>query len=245
MATVATEPETRADDFVAFVSGVLADVGRPLSLGASVLDFGCGDGSMVGSLTEAGYDAYGCDIELASETDRLRLIEQPYRLPFADETFESIVSSQVLEHVSDHDLAFREMYRVLQPGGATLHLFPPCWRPVEPHVRVPLATVIQARPWLRLWASLGVRNEFQDGLSAREVTGVNAEYLRSSTNYLTRRQLERSARKSFERVEFVERLALKHGRGRGRHVFPWVSRVSALERLYAATQTRLMVTFKS
>jgi SAM-dependent methyltransferase len=242
---LATETDTRASEFVAFTANVFSDVGQPMRVGARVLDFGCGDGSMVEALVEAGYDAVGCDIELASETDRLRLIERPYRLPFDDESFDFVVSSQVLEHVDDHDVAFREIYRVLEPGGATLHLFPPRWRPVEPHVRVPLATLITARPWLRLWAALGVRNEFQTGLSAREVAALNRDYLRSSTNYLTRAQLERSGRTCFDRVDFVERLALKHGRGHGRQIYPWVRRVPVLERLYSATQSRLMLTFKS
>jgi SAM-dependent methyltransferase len=242
---ITTETDARAGDFVAFTADVLADVGYPMRPGARVLDFGCGDGSMVDAFLEADYDALGCDIELASETDRLRLIEQPYRLPFEDDAFDFVVSSQVLEHVNDHDIAFREIHRVLRPGGASLHLFPPRWRPIEPHVGVPLATVITARPWLRLWAAMGIRNEFQTGKPPGEVADLNRDYLRSSTNYLTRAQLERSARRYFDEVMFVERLALKHGQGRGRQVYPWARRFALLERVYGATQTRLMVTVRS
>ena len=35
---------------------------------------------------------------------------------------------------------------------------------------VPLASLIQTRWWLGLWALLGVRNEFQQELGWREVT---------------------------------------------------------------------------
>jgi SAM-dependent methyltransferase len=38
-------------------------------------------------------------------------------LPFNDNSFDTILSSDVVEHLPDHDLAFREMGRVLTPGG--------------------------------------------------------------------------------------------------------------------------------
>lgn len=42
-------------------------------------------------------------------------------LTFVDESFDIIVSSDVLEHVPDLDAAFAETYRVLRPGG--FHVF--------------------------------------------------------------------------------------------------------------------------
>lgn len=41
-------------------------------------------------------------------------------LPFGDNTFDTILSSDVIEHLPDHDLAFREMGRVLAPGGTLI-----------------------------------------------------------------------------------------------------------------------------
>src|SRR3954454_20868933 len=64
---ITTETDARAGDFIAFTADVFADVGHPMQPGARVLDFGCGDGSMVDAFLEAGYDAMGCDIELTSE----------------------------------------------------------------------------------------------------------------------------------------------------------------------------------
>jgi SAM-dependent methyltransferase len=244
MNTSPTGWELRAQDFVDFANAVLTDAGHPTLPAARVLDFGCGDGSIVAAFAEAGYDAYGTDIELANETDRLRLIKRPYRLPFDDDSFDFVVSTQVLEHVDDHDSAFREIARVLAPGGATLHLFPPRWMPIEPHARVPFATVITARPWLWFWALVGIRNQFQAGKSAREVAVLNREYLHSSTNYLSRSELESIALRWFDDVRFVESLALKHGGARGRGVYPLVARLGVLERLYSATRTRLLLTAK-
>lgn len=41
-------------------------------------------------------------------------------LPFADAAFDTLLSSDVLEHLPDATLAFREMARVLRPGGKLL-----------------------------------------------------------------------------------------------------------------------------
>lgn len=49
-------------------------------------------------------------------------------LPFGDETFDRIIASEVLEHVTDDRQALREAYRVLRPGG-TLAATVPSWLP--------------------------------------------------------------------------------------------------------------------
>lgn len=41
-------------------------------------------------------------------------------LPFNDHAFDTILSSDVIEHLPDHDLAFREMGRILAPGGTLI-----------------------------------------------------------------------------------------------------------------------------
>jgi SAM-dependent methyltransferase len=46
-------------------------------------------------------------------------------LTFPDNSFDLIVSSEVLEHVPDLDAAFRESARVLRPGGAHVFTVPP------------------------------------------------------------------------------------------------------------------------
>jgi SAM-dependent methyltransferase len=50
------------------------------------------------------------------------------RLPFPDDTFDRIIASEVLEHVSDDQVALDEVFRVLKPGG-TLAATVPAWLP--------------------------------------------------------------------------------------------------------------------
>lgn len=49
-------------------------------------------------------------------------------LPFPDDTFDRIIASEVLEHVTDDQLALHELFRVLKPGG-TLAATVPAWLP--------------------------------------------------------------------------------------------------------------------
>jgi SAM-dependent methyltransferase len=51
-------------------------------------------------------------------------------LPFPDDTFDHVVASEVLEHVSDDAQALREIFRVLKPGGR-LAATVPSWLPEQ------------------------------------------------------------------------------------------------------------------
>ncbi|MDQ2650395.1 MAG: methyltransferase domain-containing protein [Actinomycetota bacterium] len=51
-------------------------------------------------------------------------------LPFPDDTFDRVIASEVLEHVSDDLVALEEIFRVLKPGG-TLAATVPAWLPEQ------------------------------------------------------------------------------------------------------------------
>ena len=50
------------------------------------------------------------------------------RLPFADATFDRVIASEVLEHITDDVAAMGELARVLRPGG-TMAVTVPAWMP--------------------------------------------------------------------------------------------------------------------
>jgi len=197
---------------------LLKDLSYELHPRSTILDFGCGAGATVWALREEGYDAYGCDIVIPSEVEAargnanlIRLITQnPYRIPFDDNTFDLISSYQVLEHVQNYEAVFSEFFRILKPGGAGLHVFPPRYILVEPHISVPLASAIQRRWWLAIWAYLGIRNSFQKGLSAKTVIERNFDFLQTKTNYLTKNKITYSVGQFFQEYKFSELLALKN-----------------------------------
>jgi SAM-dependent methyltransferase len=169
-----------------------------------VLDYGCGDAALVSAYADAGFDAWGCDV-VPTRHPNFRLIETQ-QLPFADASFDLIVSETVLEHVpGTQEVEMAEWRRVLKPGGAALHLFPPRTIPIEPHTGVPLASVVRSTNWLLLWARLGVRAHHQRGTSARIAAEQNHNYLTARTNYLPLRHYKQLAGLHFARIRFVER----------------------------------------
>lgn len=81
-----------------------------------ILDIGCSSGSYVASLSAEGREAFGCDVlrspEWSSHPGRF-LIADIVRLPFADESFETLLLFEVIEHIADPLVALAEARRVL------------------------------------------------------------------------------------------------------------------------------------
>jgi ubiquinone/menaquinone biosynthesis C-methylase UbiE len=96
--------------------------------GDRALDLGCGDGRFTAALAEAGTSAVGADVaEAALARARSRspefdfvLIPIDGPLPFEDNAFELVWSSEVIEHVADTARWLSEVSRVLAPGGRLL-----------------------------------------------------------------------------------------------------------------------------
>jgi SAM-dependent methyltransferase len=118
---------------------ILKELGYELSRAFAILDFGCGDGEMVRRYRDEGFNAFGADIKIETKSDFLRVIrtKEVYRIPFPPDTFDFVYSHEVFEHVKDFRSALSEIHRVLKPGGISLHVFPPKFRPIEAHVFVP------------------------------------------------------------------------------------------------------------
>jgi ubiquinone/menaquinone biosynthesis C-methylase UbiE len=230
---------------------ILRDAGFAQSPSMKVLDLGCGNGSTVKEWSSLGMDAYGCDFAYKDGPDVDALVKEghitliagsPYRLPYPDAHFDIVVTNQVMEHVRNYPDTLAEMRRVLKPTGCCLHFFPARGMPLEPHVFVPFATVVRARPWLALWARLGVRKRGQKHLGWREVARKNYDYLTSSTNYLTGSELQHQFETHFRDVRYLERSFLKHSpNARGRRLFRLGSAFPVLFRIYRAYWSRVIL----
>lgn len=229
---------------------IISDCGHPMPPGTTILDFGCGNGDGVRAMREAGYDAWGCDVKFKPGANQdlhdqsiLRQISmEPYDVPFEDQRFDVVITNEVFEHVQNYDSTIREIHRLLKPGGISLNLFPARWMPVEPHVYVPLATVFRPKWWLYLWALLGIRNPFQQGLPASEVAKRNYEYLRSSTNYLPASEIRSHFGAHFDDVRFVEDIFLRNATSpKARALNRLVQAVPFMKNVYSTCWNRVLV----
>ncbi|GIE96722.1 class I SAM-dependent methyltransferase [Paractinoplanes rishiriensis] len=102
-----------------------------LSSGATVLDIGCGPGTITADLativtparvtaveiTDAALDLARAEIDRRGLTNVTFAVGDVHALDFPDDTFDVVHAHQVLQHVTDPVAALREMRRVTRPGG--------------------------------------------------------------------------------------------------------------------------------
>ncbi|WP_422924128.1 methyltransferase domain-containing protein [Singulisphaera sp. PoT] len=106
--------------------------------GMSVLDCGCGPGSITRGLAEVvapgevvGLDAGPSQVETARRDNQgvanLRFeVVEGQKIPFPDASFDAVFAHALLEHVPDAGATVREFSRVLRPGGV-IGLRSPDW----------------------------------------------------------------------------------------------------------------------
>ncbi len=106
---------------------LLAQLGE---LPRPVLDVGCGDGHFVQMACAEPLDV-GLDPARAALAEakgrgsyRLLLEGSATALPFADASFQTVLSNCVLEHIPDLEAALAEIARVLRPGGRLVTTVP-------------------------------------------------------------------------------------------------------------------------
>lgn len=118
-----------------------------LRAGDRLLDLGCGFGRHAFEAFRRGADVVACDLSAAELKDVRATFEAMHQagevpegglaatangnalsLPFADASFDRVIASEVLEHISDDLAALDELTRVLRPGG-TIAVTVPAWLP--------------------------------------------------------------------------------------------------------------------
>lgn len=90
-----------------------------------VLDVGCGEGTLARYLADQGHQVVGIDLDpsvLPDDDENTHfMIGDATGLPFADASFDAVVSVMVL-HQTRLELALVEMRRVVRPGGLVVNI---------------------------------------------------------------------------------------------------------------------------
>lgn len=102
----------------------------PRDAGIAILDFGCGNGALIGEMKKlnpaarfVGLDVSGVALREARARfpkDAFHEIRDGDPFPLPDGSVDFIFSSEVIEHVYDTENAARELARVLRKGGSLL-----------------------------------------------------------------------------------------------------------------------------
>ncbi len=183
-----------------------------------ILDYGCGAGEAVIAGRERGMDIYGAEVFYEGGSTRAKIESSGIlgtavreivdgRIDFPDESFDLVVSNQVLEHVEDLDKVLSEIHRVMKPGGITLNLFPSVdvWR--EGHCGIPFIHWFPPKSRLRYTYALFLRRlglgYFTEGKSPDEWTRNFLHWLDAYCHYRKREVIMKSFRRLFS-VRLIE-----------------------------------------
>ena len=109
-----------------------------LSGGSRVLVDGCGLGAYAAHLLDDTPHVYAFDIEperVIATHERVpnAHVAAAEAVPYAEGTFDLVLSNEVIEHVADDLAALSEMVRVLRSGGRAVIFCPNRWYPFETH----------------------------------------------------------------------------------------------------------------
>ena len=112
-----------------------ATVRSYLQADARILDFGCGRGGLPEKLSAEMPAVFGVDPDWNSLSEYRapkvkRTVGIDGQLPFAEASFDLILSSWVLEHLSNPEKAFRDITRMLAPDGRFIFLTPNAQHPL-------------------------------------------------------------------------------------------------------------------
>lgn len=213
-----------------------------------VLDYGCGNGTIVQELIEAGFDAYGCEyfgpgsgLEIKKQLadkgllgNKVHIIEE-INTGFEDDYFDVVISNQVFEHIPNIEPVLHEIHRVMKANAIFLNVFPHKGTIREAHCHILFAHRLTARfgilyAWLYMMKSLGLGRRKKEKNTDKWVR-FWMKWIPENTNYISRSAVLKSYKIHFtvqhiedEYFEYRLKNAGRHTLARILHYTPFVSR---------------------
>ncbi len=97
-----------------------------------LLEIGAGTGWQAQTLQAQGFEVEAIDLSSSNYKEHRVFPVADYdghRIPFGDDSFDVVFSSNVLEHIPHVEVFQKEIHRVLKPGGVAVHIVPSsAWR---------------------------------------------------------------------------------------------------------------------
>lgn len=169
--------------------------GNAIRAADRVADVGAGTGIIKNELERiTGRPITGFDIDMSFVARRRRMVgADALRLPVAEGTFDFVILNHVYEHVGDQAGLFRELHRVLAPGGEAYVSAGNRLAVVEPHYRLPFLSWVPRR-LADLYVRLSGRGRSYEGIRFRTHRSLTRLMRRAGLEVRdeTRRALDRA-----------------------------------------------------
>jgi len=145
------------------IDAILQDYSGNKIEGKDILDVGCGSGA-IADYFAAKNQVTGIDV-VDQRTEEFKMgrfkflqLDGPI-LPFRDESFDIVISNHVLAYIKDKDSHFRELARILRPGGIIYIATPNRYFPIDPHYKFPLLHYLPASIYNWIMKKIGLYRE--------------------------------------------------------------------------------------
>lgn len=132
-------------------------LGEYVQKDARILDLGCGIGLSLHILAQIFPNIIGCDIDEKALQACDKILKEVgvksiglkkyngHKLPFPDNTFDAVLSIEVIEHVKSPNLMLKEIERVLKREGFLIITTPNKYWPMETHYKLPLLSYLPSK----------------------------------------------------------------------------------------------------
>jgi SAM-dependent methyltransferase len=186
--------------------------------------------------------------EIAASRDLLDVsvfpLSKEFRIPFADGTFDLVVSNMVMEHVEDLDFTLSEISRVLKPAGKLLALFPTSEVVREGHCGIPFAHYFEKDskwryPYMRIMRGIGL-GYFKKGKSQRQWALHSMDWLDKYTAYRSYDDIQNIFTNYKFVIEHYEVDYVNYRLNKKGINLPFFLRTSTLWRIFARSCYRLL-----
>ena len=91
-----------------------------------LLDIGCGNKPYQSLFASRVSEHIGCDV-VQSDEQRVDIFCPANDIPLPDSSFDTVLCTQVIEHVADHQGVIKEAFRLLKNGGVLILSAPMYW----------------------------------------------------------------------------------------------------------------------
>jgi SAM-dependent methyltransferase len=172
----------------------------------TILEAGCGKGEFCLVLSELltenfpsiKFKVQGFDVNERPEHHQIdsslvNLISENDNWPYPDNSFDIVMSNQVIEHVKNADVFFKELNRVMSIGAYSIHSYPVKEIIIEPHYFLPLVHWVDN--WdlrkfiIKFFSRFGLgtfKKQLKDGLTGDldKWSSMHSDYTTNFTHYL-------------------------------------------------------------